>query len=95
MVSGDAQNISLVVERKVEVDDQAEANRIFRDLEIEQTEADGAIRLSAKFKTGWKPQHDVREDGPPPYLPRRQLPGVRQPASRAALPPHRAAGVQR
>lgn len=61
VVTADTQNISLVLERKVEADDQAEANRIFQDLAIEQTDSEGAVRLTAKFKNGWKPQRDVRD----------------------------------
>jgi hypothetical protein len=59
VVTADAQNIAVEVERKVDADDKAEADRIFQDLDIQQMEAAGETRITAKFKNGWKPESQV------------------------------------
>jgi hypothetical protein len=60
VITGDVQNIGLELERKVDTDSKQEADRIFQDLDIQQTEAAGETRIQARFKTGWKPKDEVR-----------------------------------
>jgi hypothetical protein len=60
VTTADTQTISLEIERKVNADNKAEADRIFQDLEIQQTEAAGETRITARFKNGWVPESQAR-----------------------------------
>jgi hypothetical protein len=60
VITSDAQNIALELERRVDADSKQDADRIFQDLDIQQTEMSGETRIAARFRTGWKPRSDVR-----------------------------------
>jgi hypothetical protein len=59
VVTGAAASIALELDRKVDTDSKQEADRIFQDLEIQQTEVAGEMRIQARFRQGWKPRSEV------------------------------------
>jgi hypothetical protein len=62
-VAAGAGGIALELNRRVETDSKQEADRIFQDLEITQTEAAGVVRIEARFRSGWKPRSEVNRRG--------------------------------